>query len=126
MAIASGVQVRVVSAGSPNDRTVIYGGPLEAQTSSGSASVLWWPQGYVVQGRPAETRRGFWPSATWVCSGFRHEEGAACCLPAALCLCGPGTGRRGLPELVTEDRAAWLVYLKFTERDICGAHKHFA
>jgi len=116
------VQVQVVSAqvctGSPSDRAVIYGGPFGARTSSGSKATLWWLQGYVVQGRPAETRGEFWPSATWVCSGFRHEEEGA--------VCGPGSRARGLPELVTENWAAWLVYLKFTERDICGAEKHFA
>lgn len=55
MAIASGVQVKVVLTGSPSDPAFLYGRP--ASSGSGSASaVLWWQQGYVVQGRPAETR----------------------------------------------------------------------
>jgi hypothetical protein len=73
------VQVQVVSAqvctGSPSDRAVIYGGPFGARKSSGSASVLWWLQGYVVQGRPAETRGEFWPSATWVCQASDMRRG---------------------------------------------------
>jgi hypothetical protein len=44
-------------------------------------SFVWRAQGYVVKGKPAETRGGFWPRTTWVRSGFRQQEGVErCCL----------------------------------------------